>query len=166
MTNTNPAATASPTADDERHMLQAIALAQDNARRGTWPFGAVLVRDGEVLAAEANAVAATCDPTAHAEVQALRAACRRLGTPDLSGAVVYASGYPCPMCLTAMLLAGVRAVWFGYSNEDGAPYDLSAERGYEEIARAPERREMPLGYLPVRPPGEDAYVTWARVAAP
>ena len=156
---TQAVATAGP--EDERHMQQAIALAMDNARRGTWPFGAVLVRDGEVLAAQANDVDASCDPTAHAEIQAVRAACRRLGTTDLTGSVVYASGYPCPMCLTAMLLAGVRSVWFAYSNEDGAPYDLSAERGYEEIARPPQQRTMPLACLPVRPAGEDTYEVWA-----
>jgi len=150
---------------DERHMLDAIRLAMDNVHaRRTWPFGAVLVRDGQVVATGVNQVEALCDPSAHAEMQAVRAAAQALGSTDLSGSTVYASGYPCPMCLTAMLLAGVREVFYAYSNEDGAPFGLSAERGYAEIARPPAERSMPLRPLPVRDAGEDLYAAWARLA--
>jgi dCMP deaminase len=151
----------------ERHMLDAIRLAMDNVHaRKTWPFGAVLVRDGQVLATGVNQVEALCDPSAHAEMQVVRAAARALGSTDLSGSTVYASGYPCPMCLTAMLLAGVREVFYAYSNEDGAPFGLSAERGYTEIARPADQRSMPLRPLPVRDAGEDLYAAWARIAPP
>ncbi|WP_076998091.1 nucleoside deaminase [Variovorax sp. KK3] len=153
------------TIDDttEKYLLDAIGLAMGNVRdRKTWPFGAVLVRDGKVLARSVNEVDALCDPSAHAEMQAVRDACRVQGSTDLSGSTVYASGYPCPMCLTAMYLAGVKEVYYAYSNEDGAPYDLSAERGYVEIARPVEQREMKITSLPVRPEGEDLYEAWRK----
>jgi len=94
-------------------------------------------------------------------VDLLRIAAKAQGGTDLSGSVVYASGYPCPMCLTAMYLAGVKEVYFAYSNEDGEPHDLSAERGYLEIARPLEQREMPVRSLPVRDEGEDLYEAWS-----
>lgn len=153
------------THDDEKYLLESIHLAMGNVReRRTWPFGAVLVRDGQVLARAVNEVDALCDPSAHAEMQAVRAAAKAQGSTDLSGSTVYASGYPCPMCLTAMLLAGVKKVYYAYSNEDGEPYGLSAERGYVEIARAPQEREMPMISLPVRAEGEDLYEAWQAVA--
>ncbi|MBP0631810.1 nucleoside deaminase [Cupriavidus sp. AcVe19-1a] len=145
----------------ETYLIDSIRLAMVNVReRNTWPFGAVVVKDGKALARAVNEVEATCDPSAHAEMQAVRAASRALGKPDLSGCTVYASGYPCPMCLTAMYLAGVGAVYYAYSNEDGAPYDLSAERGYVELARPIEQREMKLVYLPARDEGPDLYEAW------
>ncbi|WP_042877576.1 nucleoside deaminase [Cupriavidus necator] len=145
----------------ETYLIDSIRLAMENVReRNTWPFGAVVVKDGEVLARAVNEVEATCDPSAHAEMQAVRAASRALGKADLSGCTVYASGYPCPMCLTAMYLAGVGAVYYAYSNEDGAPYDLSAERGYVELARPLDQREMKLAYVPTRDKGPDLYEAW------
>jgi tRNA(Arg) A34 adenosine deaminase TadA len=150
--------------DTEKYLLESIRLAMQNVReRKTWPFGAVLVRNGQVLARAVNEVEALCDPSAHAEMQAVRAASRAQNSTDLSGSTVYASGYPCPMCLTAMYLAGVKSVYYAYSNEDGAPYDLSAERGYAEIARPIEQREMKLAGLRVRPEGQDLYEAWREV---
>lgn len=151
--------------NNEKYLLESIRLAMGNVRdRKTWPFGAVIARGGQVVARAVNQVDALCDPSAHAEMQAVRAAAKALNSTDLSGCTVYASGYPCPMCLTAMYLAGVEKVYYAYSNEDGAPYDLSAERGYLEIARAPENRQMPLVSLPVRAEGEDLYEAWKKVA--
>ena len=150
----------------EKYLLDSIRLAMDNIRqRKTWPFGAVIARDGKVIASAVNEVDALCDPTAHAEMQAVRAAAKALGNTDLSGATVYASGYPCPMCLTAMYLAGVKKVYYAYSNEDGAPYDLSAERGYVEIARPIDEREMKIEGLRVRDEGEDLYEAWKRASS-
>ena len=145
----------------ETHLIDSIRLAMENVReRKNWPFGAVLVKDGKVLARSVNEVDTTCDPTAHAEMQAVRAAAKALGSTDLTGSVVYASGYPCSMCLTAMYLAGVSQVYYAYSDEDGEPYDLSAERGYVEIARPLEQREMKLIYQPARDEGKDLYEAW------
>jgi tRNA(Arg) A34 adenosine deaminase TadA len=92
----------------------------------------------------------------------LRIAAKALGSTDLSGSVMYASGYPCSMCHTAMLLAGVKQVYFAYSNEDGEPYDLSAARGYEELARPEGRRELPVIGHRVRDAGEDLYQAWQK----
>ena len=153
-----------PDPNAEKYLVDAIRAAMQNVRqRRTWPFGAVIARGGNVIATAVNEVDALCDPSAHAEMQAVRAAAKALGSTDLSGCTVYASGYPCPMCLTAMYLAGVKEVWYAYSNEDGAPYDLSAERGYLEIARPPAQREMPLKELRVRPEGEDLYEAWRKL---
>lgn len=145
----------------EAYLIDSIRLAMENVReRNTWPFGAVVVKDGQVVARAVNEVDTTCDPSAHAEMQAVRAASRALGNPDLSGCTVYASGYPCSMCLSAMYLAGVEAVYYAYSNEDGEPYDLSAERGYAELARPLDQREMKLAYVPARDEGPDLYEAW------
>ena len=142
----------------EKHLLESIRLAMQNVReRKTWPFGAVIAREGRVVATGVNQVEALFDPSAHAEMQALRAAGQALRSTDLSGCTVYASGHPCPMCLSAMYLAGVKEVFYAYSNEDGEPYDLSAARGYVELARPLEQREMKLVSLPVRAEGEDLY---------
>lgn len=150
--------------DAERHLLDAIRLAMENIKeRSTWPFGAVIVRDGEVIARAVNQVDALCDPTAHAEMQAVRAAAKVLNTTDLGGCIVYASGDPCPMCLTAMYLSGVQRVYYAYSNAEGEPYDLSAARGYLEIARPLAQRDMKLIHLPVRIEGEDLYEAWKKI---
>lgn len=149
--------------ETEKYLLDSIRLAMDNVeQRRTWPFGAVIVRDGKVLARAVNEVEALCDPSAHAEMQAVRAAAKSLGTTDLGGCTVYASGYPCSMCYSAMYLSGVEAVYYAYSNEDGEPYDLSAASGYVELAKPLEQREMKLISLPVRAQGEDLYKAWQK----
>jgi len=153
--------------DDQRreYLIQAIRAAMQNVRRHTnAPFGAVIARDGRIIATAVNQVDDLCDPTAHAEMQAVRLAAKALNSTDLSGSAVYASGYPCPMCLTAMFLSGVKEVYFAYSNEDGAPYGLSAERGYVEIARPIEQREMKLQEFHVRDEGNDLYEAWKKAA--
>jgi len=149
-----------------QYLIEAIRAAKDNVRRRTnAPFGAVIARQGKFIATAVNQVDDLCDPTAHAEMQAIRAAAKALNSTDLSGCTVYASGYPCPMCLTAMYLSGVEKVYYAYSNEDGAPYGLSAERGYVELARPLDRREMKLQGLRARDDGEDLYEAWSRVQA-
>ena len=88
--------------EDKDFMRQAIALAVDNVENGGGPFGAVIVKDGKVIATGTNRVTPNNDPTAHAEVCAIRAACAKLGTFNLSGCVLYTSCEPCPMCLGAI----------------------------------------------------------------
>lgn len=135
--------------DADRFMTQAIAFARDNVRKGGRPFGAVLVIDGEVVATGVNGVMETHDPTAHAELVAVRAAAIKRGTATLKGASVYASGHPCPMCLAAMRLAGITDISYAYSNEDGAPYGLTSAPLYAELRKpfADQQMTFSLGSM-------------------
>lgn len=94
-------------------MMMAIKLSEDNIDSGGGPFGAVIVRDGEVIATGTNRVVPNADPTAHAEVTAIRKACAALGTFQLKGCTVYSSCEPCPMCLSALYWAGVSRICYG-----------------------------------------------------
>lgn len=114
-------------------MREAVRLAHVNRDRGALPFGAVLAIDGEIVATGVNDIIASNDPTTHAELEAVRAATRKLGRPRLDGSVMYASGLPCPMCLSAMVMAGVDTVYYAFDNDDGAPYDLSCEATYRRL---------------------------------
>jgi guanine deaminase len=101
-------------------VMQAVGLALENAERGEPPFGALVVRDGATLATGVNAIGNGPDPTAHAEVAAIRAACRALGAVDLTGATVYTSCEPCPMCLATAVVVGVSRIVYAASAEDAA----------------------------------------------
>jgi tRNA(Arg) A34 adenosine deaminase TadA len=147
----------------ETFLVQAIDLARRNVENhGGRPFGAVVVRDGAVVGTGVNEMGATGDPTAHAELQAIRAASRDLGTLRLDGCTVYASGHPCPMCLAAMTMIGVEAVYYAHSNEDGAPFGLSTAGVYIELARPLADQAMTIRHLPVRVEGIDLYTLWQR----
>jgi guanine deaminase len=116
-------------------MLLAIDLAMKNVETGAGgPFGAVVVKDGKVIACAANSVTATNDPTAHAEVMAIRKACQALGTFQLDGCEIYTSCEPCPMCLGAMYWARVEAAEAGF--DDAFIYD--------EVPFAPEHRSLKM----------------------
>ena len=120
----------------DRHFLcEAIELARANVVHGGRPFGALIVRDGAVIASGVNEIIQSHDPTAHAELLAVRAASQKLGSPDLSGCVVYASGQPCPMCFAAMRMAGVKKIRFAYSNEQAEPFGLSTAKIAVELAK-------------------------------
>lgn len=110
---------------DKVFMQEAIDLARENVANGARPFGAVLVKDGKVISRAVNRIEADQDPTAHAELLALRAAGKALGHTRLDGATVYASGQPCPMCLAAMRLAGITRIAFAYSNDNAAAFGMS-----------------------------------------
>ncbi len=149
-------------AEAQRFLLEAIELARENVRRGGRPFGAVVVQGGEVIARGVNETHLANDPTAHAELLALREAGSLLGTPVLAGCTVYASGHPCPMCLAAMLMACVDRAAYAYSLDDGAPYGLTSAPTYAELAKPPGQQRMPMVYVPVRAPGEELYEQWAK----
>ena len=147
----------------QQYLREAIRLAQANLQAGGRPFGAVIVRDGEVLMTAVNEIHKTNDPTSHAELNAIRAASHKLGTPSLAGCAVYASGHPCPMCMAAMRLAGVTEVAYAYSNDDGEPFGLSTAAIYADLARPFAEQSMKIQYLPVRLEGEvDLYEEWKR----
>ena len=148
--------------DENRFLGEAIELARANIGRGGRPFGAVLVRDGAVIATAVNEIPVTANPTSHAEMNAIRAASHKLGSPDLKGSAVYASGHPCPMCMAAMRLAGVEKVFYAYSNDDGTPFGLSTAAIYEDLSRPFAEQSMSIRYVPVRPEGKiDLYAEWA-----
>lgn len=125
------------------YMDLACRLSIENIDRGGGPFGAVIVRDGEVVATGVNMVTRDNDPTAHAEVMAVRKACKALGTFRLSGCVVYSSCEPCPMCLSALYWAGVKKIFYGNTKEDAAAIDFSDKFIYEEIGKKPSERSIP-----------------------
>jgi len=147
---------------DEQYMREAVELARTNVNAGGLPFGAVLVRDGQIVACGVNEVYATHDPTAHAEMQAIRQASHRLATPDLSGAVMYASGHPCPMCFAAMARCGIRTAYFAYSNDDGEPFGMSTAAMYEAMRGAPAAPVAgALRLSALKPAGEQGlYEAW------
>lgn len=147
----------------ERFLREAIELAHANLKRGGRPFGAVIVKQGEVIATGVNEILSTNDPTAHAELTAVRAASHKLGSPNLEGCAVYASGQPCPMCMAAMRMAGVSEVYYAYSNEDGAPFGLSTAAISAELAKPFSEQSMAISYVPVRmKSGPDLYADWER----
>ncbi|MGB5841095.1 MAG: nucleoside deaminase [Brucella anthropi] len=121
--------------NDSTYLNQAIKLAFDNVEQGGRPFGAVVVKGGKVIATGVNRMQADCDPTAHAELLALRAAGKTLQSPRLDGCEVYASGQPCPMCFAAMRMAGVKKIRFAYSNEQAEPFGLSTAKIAVELAK-------------------------------
>lgn len=135
----------------ERFLREAIDLARENIRQGGRPFGAVVVKDGEVIATGVNQEHATNDPTAHAEVQAVRAACQALGVPRLDGCAVYASTHPCPMCLAAMRVAGIVDIAYAYSNEDGEPYGFTSAELYADLAKPLSDQAVPMRHVPLSP---------------
>lgn len=152
------------TMKNETHFLtEAIELAHANVEKGGRPFGAVVVRNGEVIATGVNEILSTNDPTAHAELMAIRAASQKLDSADLAGCTVYASGHPCPMCMAAMRLAGVSEVAYAYSNDDGAPFGLSTAAIYAEMSRPFSQQSMNIRHVPVRPEScPDLYADWKR----
>lgn len=127
----------------EDFMRQAIALAVENVKNGGGPFGAVIVKDGKVVASGTNRVTPDNDPTAHAEVNAIRKACRQLGTFDLSGCVLYTSCEPCPMCLGAIYWAHLDKIYYGASQRDAACANFDDSYIYRELELKPEERHIP-----------------------
>lgn len=125
-------------------MRRAIALSRANITQGGGPFGAVIVRGGEVVGEGANRVTASHDPTAHAEVVAIRDACKRLGTFSLDGCEIYTSCEPCPMCLSAIYWARLDRIWFANTKADAAAIDFDDHFIYDEFAKDPADRAIPM----------------------
>jgi tRNA(Arg) A34 adenosine deaminase TadA len=126
-----------------RFMEMAIELAKDSVDRGGGPFGAVVVKDGTVIAARANSVTLDNDPTAHAEVAAIREACAKLNTFSLEGCEIYASCEPCPMCLGAIYWSGIRCVYYAATRKEAADVGFDDSLIYDQIVLAPEDRSVP-----------------------
>lgn len=126
----------------EELMRKAIELSRQNVTEGGGPFGAVIARNGEIIATGVNRVTPDCDPTAHAEVSAIRAAARKLGTFDLSGCEIYTSCEPCPMCLGAIYWAHLDRMYYGNNKHDAAAIGFDDAFIYEELDLKPENRKL------------------------
>lgn len=120
--------------NQEKLMREAIRLASANVDNGGGPFGAVIARGGEIIATGVNRVTANCDPTAHAEVSAIRAAAQKLGTFNLSGCEIYSSCEPCPMCLGAIYWARLDRLFYGNTKADAARIGFDDAFIYKELA--------------------------------
>ena len=125
-------------------MREAIRLADESVKNGGGPFGAVIVRNGEIIAGSSNSVTIDNDPTAHAEVNAIREACRRLGTIDLSGCTIYATCEPCPMCLGAIYWARIDRIFYGNTRKDARDISFADDFIYEELDRPLTNRSVPM----------------------
>jgi len=147
---------------NEDYLRMAVALARENVgRRGGRPFGAVLVRNGEIIATGVNEILATHDPSTHAEMQAIRAATTAQKSPRLDGCIMYASGNPCPMCLALMHMIGFTEVYYSYSNDNGEAYGLSTAKIYAQMATPLSQQSMKIEHVPLHD-GEHLYAAWHR----
>jgi len=146
--------------DAAKFMKKAIRLSIQNVEKGTGgPFGAVIVKDGKVIARGANSVTTTNDPTAHAEVVAIRKACKALKTYQLIGCEIYTSCEPCPMCLAAIYWARPDKIFFANSKEDAAAIGFDDKLIYEEIARPISERKIFIQQL-LRDEALEAFRKW------
>ncbi len=132
---------------NENLMREAIRLSEENVKNGGGPFGAVIAKDGKIVATGANRVTADNDPTAHAEVNAIRAAAKALGTFDLSGCIIFSSCEPCPMCLGAIYWAKMDKLYYGNNKDDAANIGFSDAFIYDELSLPVAERELKSGTL-------------------
>lgn len=142
---------------DKEFLKQAINLAMENKNRGGRPFGAVIVKDGEVISTGINEMLKTNDPSSHAEMEAIRLACKKLGSFSLEGCTVYASGHPCPMCLAAILMANIKNVYFAFDNNDGAEFGYSSEVTYKKLGIKLDSLPIPFKKLEVGMTASELY---------
>lgn len=142
-----------------RFMELAIALSKRSVAEGGGPFGAVVVRDGEVVAAAANSVTQRNDPTAHAEVLAIRAACAAVKNFKLEGCEIYCSCEPCPMCLSAIYWAGIRKIYFANTRGDAGRIGFDDSFIYDQIPLAPRQRTIPSEEM-MRAEALEAFRLW------
>ncbi len=134
--------------ENEYFMQEAIRLAHSNVGGiHGGPFGAVVVKDGKIIGSGANQVTKNNDPTAHAEVVAIRDACKNLGTFQLEGCDIYASCEPCPMCLGAIYWARPSRVFYAASREDAAAAGFDDSYIYDQIPLPPQKRDIPTAQL-------------------
>ena len=146
---------------NERFMREAIRLSGAKMRQGGGgPFGAVIVRGDEIIGRGWNRVTVINDPTAHAEIMAIRAACRRLKSFSLAECEIYTSCEPCPMCLAAIYWARLTRVYFGTSREDAARAGFDDDWIYREVSCPISDRKIPLRQL-LQPEAEKIFAEWA-----
>ena len=147
-------------AEDRAFMRMAIELSIENIDQGGGPFGAVVVRNGHVVAKGANRVVANNDPTAHAEVVAIRNACRELETFDLDGCTIYASCEPCPMCLSAIYWAGIKRICYANTKRDAAAIAFDDSFIYDQLRLDYDRRSIECEHF-MRDEALEAFRKWS-----
>lgn len=142
-------------------LQQAVDLAVENARSGQGgPYGALIVKEGQLIAASGNKVTSTIDPTAHAEVMAIRLACKKLNDFQLQDCILYSSCEPCPMCLGAIYWARLAKVYFACSRHDAAAANFDDSFIYDEIAVLPHQRSIAMLHLNL-PNAMQPFTVWA-----
>lgn len=132
------------TEQDKQMMREAIRLSAESVKNGGGPFGAVIAKDGKIIAGTSNSVTLLNDPTAHAEVMCIREACRKLGTFDLSGYKIYSSCEPCPMCLGAIYWAHLDCIFYANNRKDAADIDFDDDFIYRELEKPMNQRSTPI----------------------
>lgn len=147
-------------AEDRAFMRMAIELSITNIDQGGGPFGAVVVRNGHVVAKGANRVVANNDPTAHAEVVAIRNACRELQTFDLEGCTIYASCEPCPMCLSAIYWSGIKRICYANTKRDAAAIAFDDSFIYDQLRLDYDRRSICCEHF-MRDEALEAFRKWS-----
>ena len=141
-------------------MQQAIALSIENVKNGGGPFGAVIVENGKIIATGVNRVTASNDPTAHAEVNVIRAACQQKANFKLTGCSIYTSCEPCPMCLAAIYWAGISHIYYGNTKQDAEEINFGDKFIYDEIERPLSKRSIPTRMI-MREQALQAFRDWA-----
>jgi len=145
---------------NQEFMREAIRLSIENIDHGGGPFAAVIVKGDEIVAATGNSVTIDNDPTAHAEVNAIRQACKKLETYDLSGCDIYASCEPCPMCLAAIYWAHLDHLYYAATRKDAASIGFDDNMIYEQIPMDPAKRDIP-GEQILRDEALEAFKKWS-----
>lgn len=145
--------------DDARFMQRAIDISVENVDAGGGPFGAVIVKDGKIIATGANRVVPDNDPTAHAEVKAIRSACRKLNTFKLEGCTIYSSCEPCPMCLSAIYWAGISRLCYGNTKDDAKAIKFDDSFIYDQLALDYSERSLKCDHF-MRVQALEAFKKW------
>lgn len=128
---------------NEKFLIRAIDLAKQSIKTGGGPFGAIIVKDGEIIAETSNSVTKDLDPTAHAEVNCIRQACKKLGTFILEGCEIYSSTEPCPMCLSAIYWAHISKIYYAATKDDAAYGGFDDDFIYKELDLEKTKRKIP-----------------------
>lgn len=141
-------------------MREAIDLALSMMQEGNGgPFGAVIVKDGTVIARGFNRVTSTLDPTAHAEIDAIRKACQHLGQFRLDGCEIFINCEPCPMCLAALYWAGIEKITYAATRDDAEAIGFADNHIYQEISKTPSTRTIPMIQI-MRQEALPAFAAW------
>lgn len=149
--------------DKDEFMREAIKLSINNVvSKNGGPFGCVIVKDGKIIATGVNEVTSTNDPTAHAEVVAIRNACKELGTFQLDDCEIYTSCEPCPMCLSAIYWSRAKKIYFANNKFDAAKINFDDNFIYEEIAKEVEMRKIPAEQV-LREEALEAFELWYKL---